>query len=85
MFVAKAERHLTDQIETQGVSQFIESRLTGIVAQAHIVDGSLLHHVHILQREVIGNHLHSIRVCRMGVNSAQFNGLTVKFEDISLN
>ena len=76
---------LVDNIETKGISQFIEAWLSGVVRGTDIIDGSFLHQFHIMQNRSLINHFHRLGICAMTCHTAQFDRLTIEFKDVSID
>ena len=85
MLVAIAEGDLVDEVEAQRVGQLIEAGLTGIMRQAEEVDRCLLHHLHVLQRQLVADHLHRPRISTMNIHATQLDGASVQLQHITVD
>ena len=85
VLVAEAKGHFVHEVEAQRVGQLVEARLTGVVAQAHVVNRCLLHQPHVLQREVVADDLHRLWVGAVGIDAAQLDGPSVQLQHVAVD
>ena len=85
MLIAIAERNLVYDVETERVSQLVETWFARIVRGADVVDGCGFHEAHVLQREAVADDFDGAWISGMGCDAAEFDGLTIELQDLAVN
>ena len=85
VLVPEPEGHLVDDVESERVGQFVESRFARIVRRAYVVHRGFLHQLHVAEGQGVADNLHGARVGGVTGDAAQLDGRSVQLQDVALD